>query len=153
MKVKEDIKMIDAVIAILAVIGIYFVAKIIKGLFRSGDLHCSEEKPFYVFVITSEKNADSFVSEINNLCIKTKDLAYVVMVVNDEEPYSDYNQKAKTIVRSLLTENRDTGYHPILVFKTSKEYRKVFSDSFHDICIVKDFSSARDLLFRKCPGI
>jgi len=144
--------MIDAIIAILAFISVYFAVKIIKGLFNSRDLHCAEEKPFYVFVITSEKNANPLLSEINKLCARAKGLAYVVMIVNDSDPYSDYTQRAKSVVRSLLVKNRDAGYHPILVFKTNKHYRKVFSDSFYDICIVKDFLSTEDLLFRRCPG-
>ena len=113
----------EAIVAVLAVFAFYFVVKGIRGFFGSNDPHCIGEKPFYVFVITSEENPENLVSEINKLCTGTKGFAYVVMIVNDTDPYSDYNKRAPAIIQSLLTENRDAGYHPILMFKTTKEYR------------------------------
>lgn len=146
--------MITAIIGIFILLIIWLIVRIFRlRIFASEADLCLGEKPLYIFVITSAGNASPLVSEINKLCTKTKGLAYVVMIVNDTDPHSDYSKRAKMVVRSMLIENRDTGYHPVLVFKTSKEYRKFFTKSFSDICIVKDFSQAQDLVFQKCPGM
>lgn len=145
--------MIDYIIIFGAVLFLYILVRWVRVMCRSSRITCSEEKPLYIFVITSAENAYPLVSEINRLCTKTRGLSYVVMIVNDNDPHSEYNKQAKTVVRSMLTANQHTGYHPILVFKTSKEYRKFFTKSFEDICIVKDFSRPQDLLFQNCPGM
>lgn len=145
--------MIEYIIIPAMMLYFYIMVRWIRVMSRSSRITCSEEKPLYIFVITSAENAYPLVSEINKLCTKTEGLSYVIMIVNDKNPQSEYNKQAKTVVRSMLTANQHTGYHPILAFKTSKEYRKFFTKSFEDICIVKDFSRTQDLLFRNCPGI
>lgn len=143
--------MIEALSTVVVFFLIFVGLKMFKGFCCYGygsEDGCSGKAPFYVIFISSKEKVEDINNQIENLITKN---AHVVIAVNDADIDSEYTQKVKDIVKSLLS--RCLSYHPVLVFKTSEAYQNFFLEDFEDVCVYEDFESPEDFFVRDCPCI
>lgn len=152
--------MLETLSPIIVFFIIYAGLKMFRGLFccqrtssgfwsEDSEIECMGKEPFYVIIISSKDFYETLTSEIKVL--KTNN-AFAVIVVNDDDIYSEYTNRVKEIVRSLLKENNEEQYHPIIAFKTSQEYKNNFIEDFEDVCYLDELNSPKDLLVAECPA-
>lgn len=139
----------------LSVIAVFFIIYIGIKMFRGFCCRsnivrkCAGKEPFYVIIVASADYEEDLIKEIRRLQTKNR---FTFIIVNDADVHSNYTRRAIDLARSMLMDNKNESYHPILAFKTTTEYRERFSEFFGDVCILEDFSSEQVLVYR-CPGL
>lgn len=110
---------------------------------------CDGKYPFYMIIITTFKYSMEITEKIQK-CKNNN--SFVVIVVKDDNIYSDYTEQVKKIVQSLLNNNNIDEYHPIIAFKTSEEYVDHFLDEFPEVCMITNFDSLDAFQQKYCPS-